>query len=215
MLDIRIKKGRRFLVLIFPKLGFAIKTTNIKSNLNEIQAKEHLFHEYIILKKIKKYNLSPIPLYLSKNRNNLFMEIIKGITLKNFLFNTNLNNKKLVNNEKLEYVINQLLIYCIILDELGIIKKEMHRPENHVYIEEINNKEINHQILNKIEHITKNKIKDELTNKLNIKIIDFERSRILNKKTTKNFSQFMQFLARINYINRKYILEIVQDYKKL
>ena len=171
-----IKKGQRFMVLLFPLLGFGIKTFMPKSNLNIEQAREHLINEYKVLKMIEVFEMAPRAIHI--NEQGLFFEIVRGITLKELLKKI---RSSMVDKDILNEVIEQILIYCVILDKMGIIKKEMHRPEKHVFIDFIRDK-------------------DTSKSKVKVKMIDFERAKIIGKEVSKNTNQFMQFLRRIEQI---------------
>ncbi len=144
-------KGKRGLIYTFTKNR---KKIALKIKNPESKAENRIENEIKFLKILNKHNIGPELMFHGKDY--FCYEFIEGKTLKEYVKNKRPSKK----------ILNAIMKQCKIMDNLGINKKEMHKPLKNVII----------------------------TKKEKPVLLDFERCRFT--KRPKNANQFRQFLRR-------------------
>ena len=175
-----LSRGKRGYIFLadYNKKKVCIKSKNPNSKVNT------LLNEYNFLKRLKDYNLCPLP--IKNHQSFISMQFIEGLPFERFLETYIEKDLK----TKIIHIIWQLIDQMLLLDLLGINKQEMTHPAKHILITQRN--------------ITQGNItqrNNEKNKEFHPILIDFERARF--SKNPKNLTQF------ISYLNSKKISSLL------
>ena len=116
-------KGKRGLVY---KGSYNGKNVVIKSENPDSEALGRIANEAKMLEKLNEYKIGPSLIFSGKGY--LVIEFIEGGLFPDFIKN---NEKK-----KIKLVLDKIFRQLQMLDELGVNKEEMHRPNKHIIVNE-------------------------------------------------------------------------------
>ncbi len=188
----RGKRGLVYKAILKTRLkrGYKQEEVIIKALRRETKARESIKREGFWLEKLNKHNIGPKLIY--SGEDYLIMEFVKGDLIIDYLESKNTKKQDIIR------VIMLVLEQCLLLDSLGITKKEMNHPQKHIII------------------------KKDKNNRVRVVMIDFERT--IETKKPKNTTQYLQFLTTkriINVLKKKGIkvekdclIKIGGEYKK-